>query len=134
MMTGLLVLGISILLLALLFAWTSGKEESFGWGVGAFFLASVGVIFMGAWMSSLGKVSSELDFNQTNKEGAEVYIFVGDTISMLGGEKTHITTLFVPGDREYVYRFKNLPPKGYKSLKTEAGQTLYVPEKYILSK
>ncbi|MDO8572161.1 MAG: hypothetical protein Q7S11_00125 [bacterium] len=134
MTTSLLILGIGTLLCAITFAWTSGKEgKSFGWVAGAYVFTSAGVVFMGFWMLSLGVISSEFAFNQLNGDKSTVYVFVGDTISILNGEKTHITTLYIPGDREYVYRFKNLPPQGYKSIKTEVGQTLFVPEKYVLA-
>ena len=123
-MTSLLMFGILMLLFALLCAWSAGKEKKFSFMVAGFICAGVSVVLLGAWGASLGIISSEVVFNQTG-----TYVLVGDTVSTLKGSKTHITTLYVPGDREYVYRFENLPPKGYKSVKTDDGKTLFVPEK-----
>jgi|SRR3989344_768291 len=71
---------------------------------------------------------------QSMLSDSKTYTVVGAPIKSSTNDGEHIIVLRASGSIEHAYYIKNLPPKGYKSLKTEAGQTLYVPEKYILSK
>jgi len=109
--------------------WLQHKEKKFVWLFISFTLGVSGVLFGYTWALGQGMVANELSFERNSNNREKVFVVVGYTISTLNGNKTYVTTLYVRGDGEYVYRFENLPPKGYKSVKSDGGGILFVPEK-----
>lgn len=127
MNASMLAIVILIVILALVSARVSGSKKSFSAGVVALALAVLGVVLGMAWYWGAGFITSEAAFRSYYK--GNIYKVLGYITSNQDGEKAYITALSVSGGGEYVYRFKNLPPKGFKSIKTTDGQEFFIPEK-----
>ncbi|MDO8572841.1 MAG: hypothetical protein Q7S11_03705 [bacterium] len=130
-MTHYLALGVFALLCALFAAWVSQKKESVVWAASAFLLVSLGTACVYFWaIDSPNKPT----FTQTNEGKNKVYVSNDGITSTLGCEKTSIMIVHILDGREYTHQLECLSSEIYTSLKTEAGQTLYVPEWYVPSK
>ena len=108
-------------------AWASGKISKTS-KIRSFILMGLAVIWL-----FLNTISGYIVFKSQGIVAEEHFSDLERTAYMIIGhikmpDNTYVAALWDYSGREYVYRFKSLPPKGFVYMKTLDGIEHYTPE------